>query len=636
MMKKQLQKLTDFFTGNALKLIVLVVILLGSIHTKLYAQVSADKAKAYYFSAVEQYDNRNYSKAIEYCQQVEDLLGSTNARVEALRLKSYFDKGNTKLAKESLDVFLTLEADDDLLKEISPYIVKIEDSEKERAAWDLAQNNNSKEAYESFLASYPNGSNVAKAKAAIKRIEKEEFERKHTTCLKCYGKGEISTSRTCWKCDGSGEMSGPARNCSNCGGSGKGEVKTDIWGSRVTYACKHCSWGKVYPKITCSDCKGEGEKTTTKTCTKCYGKGVILKSESEVFSIRYSKEERKAMAEKASFSEGLAVIELKSKKGYIDKEGNEAISFIYDDAENFKAGIALVKKKGKYGYIDKEGHEFIKTEYDELSSFDDDGFAWYQASNNGSNKNKYPYAYGVLNRKGESIGGFVSSNDEDKTRWYVYYRTIYYILENDNDYLSNNKYKSIDMEKLAIAELLANSIPKLSEYYEAAQLEMGRFYYYGRKNLTEDTSTALKYYARVQQSESILNKYDLEIIGDMYYNGTGISIDREKSLYYYKKMAASYSRPFEQVAKYIVNLIDLGRFSEAEEEIAKAEEQIKKEDRLSKKIHYYPTIFYSKACLYDKKGDRKEALKWYKKADKNGHLDTGNYERTVRRIEELK
>lgn len=600
------------------------------------AQSNQEKAKAYYFSAVEQYDNRNYSKAIEYCQQVEDLLGSTNARVEALRLKSYFDKGNTKLAKESLDVFLTLEADDDLLKEISPYIVKIEDSEKERAAWDLAQNNNSKEAYESFLASYPNGSNVAKAKAAIKRIEKEEFERKHTTCLKCYGKGEISTSRTCWKCDGSGKMSGPARNCSNCGGSGKGEVKTDIWGSRVTYACKHCSWGKVYPKITCSDCKGEGEKTTTKTCTKCYGKGVILKSESEVFSIRYSKEERKAMAEKASFSEGLAVIELKSKKGYIDKEGNEAISFIYDDAENFKAGIALVKKKGKYGYIDKEGHEFIKTEYDELSSFDDDGFAWYQASNNGSNKNKYPYAYGVLNRKGESIGGFVSSNDEDKTRWYVYYRTIYYILENDNDYLSNNKYKSIDMEKLAIAELLANSIPKLSEYYEAAQLEMGRFYYYGRKNLTEDTSTALKYYARVQQSESILNKYDLEIIGDMYYNGTGISIDREKSLYYYKKMAASYSRPFEQVVKYIVNLIDLGRFSEAEEEIAKAEEQIKKEDRLSKKIHYYPTIFYSKACLYDKKGDRKEALKWYKKADKNGHLDTENYERTVRRIEELK
>src|SRR5690554_1438367 len=169
MMKKQLQKLTDFFTGNALKLIVLVVILLGSIHTKLYAQANADKAKAYYYSAENEYKSRNFSKAIEYCQQVEDLLGKTNARVEALRLRSYFDNGDTEKAKGSLKTFLSLNADESLVKSVSSYIVKIEEAEKERIRkkmeaekeetdWDLAQNSNSKKAYQDFLKSYPNGS----------------------------------------------------------------------------------------------------------------------------------------------------------------------------------------------------------------------------------------------------------------------------------------------------------------------------------------------------------------------------------------------------------------------------------------------------------------------------------------------
>src|SRR5690554_1768915 len=96
------------------------------------AQNENERAKAYYFAAEEQYSSRNYSKVIEYCGQIEELLGGTNARIEALRLKSYYNNGNTQRAKESLDLFLSLNADESLLKEMALYITKIEDAEKER------------------------------------------------------------------------------------------------------------------------------------------------------------------------------------------------------------------------------------------------------------------------------------------------------------------------------------------------------------------------------------------------------------------------------------------------------------------------------------------------------------------------
>src|SRR5690606_23068708 len=75
---------------------------------------------------------KNYDKTLEYCQQVEDILKTSNARVEALRVKSYFAKGNMEKAKEALNRFSNYGADESLSAEISPYLVKIEESEKEK------------------------------------------------------------------------------------------------------------------------------------------------------------------------------------------------------------------------------------------------------------------------------------------------------------------------------------------------------------------------------------------------------------------------------------------------------------------------------------------------------------------------
>ena len=56
------------------------------------------------------------------------------------------------------------------------------------------------------------------------------------------------------------------------------------------------------------------------------------------------------------FSDGLAVVELNDKFGYIDKTGREVIPLIYDYASEFAAGLASVELHGNWGYIDKQGN----------------------------------------------------------------------------------------------------------------------------------------------------------------------------------------------------------------------------------------------------------------------------------------
>ena len=69
------------------------------------------------------------------------------------------------------------------------------------------------------------------------------------------------------------------------------------------------------------------------------------------------------------FSDGLAVVELNDKCGYIDKTGREVIPVKYDWAEDFSDGLALVKLSGKYGFIDTSGKEVIPCKYEIASGF---------------------------------------------------------------------------------------------------------------------------------------------------------------------------------------------------------------------------------------------------------------------------
>lgn len=75
-------------------------------------------------------------------------------------------------------------------------------------------------------------------------------------------------------------------------------------------------------------------------------------------------------AEWPEFSEGLAAVGFRGKKGFIDREGNTAIPFRYNDAGNFHDGLAAVRKDWRWGYIDHEGKVVIPFQYDDAFEFD--------------------------------------------------------------------------------------------------------------------------------------------------------------------------------------------------------------------------------------------------------------------------
>lgn len=70
-----------------------------------------------------------------------------------------------------------------------------------------------------------------------------------------------------------------------------------------------------------------------------------------------------------NFADGLALVKLNNKYGYIDMTGNEVIPLQYAEAKQFGDGLAPVKINGKWGYIDKSNQLVIPAEYDTASPF---------------------------------------------------------------------------------------------------------------------------------------------------------------------------------------------------------------------------------------------------------------------------
>ena len=70
-----------------------------------------------------------------------------------------------------------------------------------------------------------------------------------------------------------------------------------------------------------------------------------------------------------SFSGGLADVQLNGKYGFIDTTGRVIIPFKYASADDFFEGLARVQLNGKCGFIDKAGREVIPCKYNEAYSF---------------------------------------------------------------------------------------------------------------------------------------------------------------------------------------------------------------------------------------------------------------------------
>lgn len=102
----------------------------------------------------------------------------------------------------------------------------------------------------------------------------------------------------------------------------------------------------------------------------------------------------------SSFSEGLAVVEIKNKSGFIDKSGKIVISLNFPanaEVRNFSEGLAAVNFMNGAKFINKVGEIIIDTEFNWADDFSN-GFARVKRiGTNGSEK------YGYINRSGKLI-----------------------------------------------------------------------------------------------------------------------------------------------------------------------------------------------------------------------------------------
>ena len=88
------------------------------------------------------------------------------------------------------------------------------------------------------------------------------------------------------------------------------------------------------------------------------------------------------------FSEGLCLVEINGKRGFIDIYGNEIIPCIYDEAESFQGEVAQVCLDDKWGFINKSGQLIIACKYDDYSEFENDIYKVEKNSKKGCVNNK--------------------------------------------------------------------------------------------------------------------------------------------------------------------------------------------------------------------------------------------------------
>lgn len=113
--------------------------------TFVYAQTSEEKAKSYYEEAVRAFNNKNYTQTLDFCIKVAEELKSTNARIELLRVKSYYELEDLGNSRAALLTFSDLSAEPILKNEALSYLVKIEEKEKIIRQKKLEQELKSKE-----------------------------------------------------------------------------------------------------------------------------------------------------------------------------------------------------------------------------------------------------------------------------------------------------------------------------------------------------------------------------------------------------------------------------------------------------------------------------------------------------------
>lgn len=143
-----------------------------------HGQSNEVRAKAAFLKAQELYGNADYSAAIEKLDQVKELLGSTNPRVEYLLTQCHFETKNIEKIDASIAAYFKMAAENDpnymdmlrMIEEVgavrASYNKVRAEKEKMEADWKKANELNSMAAFNQFIGKYPGSpySNQAQAK----------------------------------------------------------------------------------------------------------------------------------------------------------------------------------------------------------------------------------------------------------------------------------------------------------------------------------------------------------------------------------------------------------------------------------------------------------------------------------------
>ncbi|MDE7221564.1 MAG: WG repeat-containing protein [Oscillospiraceae bacterium] len=120
----------------------------------------------------------------------------------------------------------------------------------------------------------------------------------------------------------------------------------------------------------------------------------------------------------SSFRDGLAMVRLNGKKGYIDKHGNMVIPAEYDMAHDFSEGYAVVGKKNVngemlYGAIDQKGNVVVPLIYHGMTPFCEGMARVYKQD---ETKSTYANKYGFVDTTGKLVVPMIYASAENYSK----------------------------------------------------------------------------------------------------------------------------------------------------------------------------------------------------------------------------
>ena len=419
-----------------MKKLIFLLITISLTVNSLSAQTSIDsRAKSLYFGALEDFNANNYKGAVVKINDIEKILGTTNARLSYLAAKAqyqlsnieavqnackkYFasnpkkDPGYNEMLKMSEEINAQLQAEAQRQAEeqaarkaaeeekAAALALKMQQAEErkskdaedqklrdaeEEIAFKKTQDENTQYAYQDFIHKYPYGKFTEQAKSEMQKkwAPPSRVLKNNKYGYMKNGKMVISANY-----EYASEFSEGLARVGKNGKYGfineKGKVVVPIqyvaasnfnYGFAVLKTADNKTFfidktGKQFYANMYQDAKSFSEGLAA-VQDQYFKYGFINPKGELVIPNEYSVV--------SWFNEGIAAVG-KSEGGktwyaYITKDGDMITDFEFEDAKDFQSGVGRVKKDGKFALIDKFGTPLTSYEFDYISEFnDEDGLA---------------------------------------------------------------------------------------------------------------------------------------------------------------------------------------------------------------------------------------------------------------------